>query len=155
MCYLTDLTTGEGTRVADGEKRERTMNPTRDLPAFIALTSALGKDPLKTQITCPMSFGWGGAMGPADFIPSTWMLYKDRIEKITGKASDPWDVRDAFLAEGLFLADTGAKSQEHDGEWRAAMVYFSGSPKSGYTFYADGALAIADRIQADIDAAIK
>lgn len=151
MCYLTDIKTGAGVRVIDGQPRKKTLKPDRDLVPFLAITKELGKDPLKTQITCPMSFGWGGAMGPADFIPSTWMMYRKQIEKITNKPADPWDINDAFLAAGLFLSDAGAKSKTYKGEWRAAMIYFSGSPNSKYHFYADGALKIAEKIQQDID----
>ncbi|MEI8327680.1 MAG: hypothetical protein WCG02_00910 [Candidatus Taylorbacteria bacterium] len=154
MCYLTDLKTGLGVRDIDGMTKPKTMHPTRDIPGFLAITKKLNKDPLKTLVTCPMSFGWGGAMGPADFIPSTWMAYKSRIEKITGKAADPWDINDAFLAMGLFVADTGAKSKTHDGEWRSAMVYFSGSPKSGYNWYADGTMEISRQIEADIESLV-
>ena len=89
-------------------------------------------------------------MGPADFIPSTWLLYKNQIERITGKPADPWDISDAFLAAGLYLSDSGATSKTRDGEWKAAMIYFSGSANSSYTWYADGALKIADKLETDI-----
>lgn len=151
MCYLTNLKTGEGIRATDGKVLQKTMNVVRDIPDFLEITKELGKDPLKTLVTCPMSFGWGGAMGPADFIPSTWMLYKKQIENITGKSADPWSTSDAFLAAGLFLSDVGAKSKTYSGEWKAAMVYFSGSANSSRTFYADGAMKIAEEIQKDIE----
>lgn len=151
MCYVTNLKTGEGIRPTDGAILKNTMDPKHDIPAFLKITRALGKDPLQTLVTCPMSFGTGGAMGPADFIPSTWLLYKKQIEKITGKPADPWSVEDAFLAAGLFLSDVGAKSQTRDAEWKAAMIYFSGSAKSPHTFYADGAMNLADALQKDIE----
>jgi hypothetical protein len=151
MCYLTDLKTGDGIRVTDNLAKPKTMHPTRDVPPFLKIMKELGRDPLKTLVTCPMSFGWGGAMGPADFIPSTWILYKKQIEKITKKPADPWNTKDAFLAAGLFLRDAGAKSKTRSGEWKAAMIYFSGSAKSAHTFYADGALKIAEKIQKDIE----
>jgi beta-N-acetylhexosaminidase len=150
LCYLKDFKTGEGIRFDNGKKLLRVMN-SRDIPDFLKITKDLKKDPLKTLVTCPMSFGWGGAMGPADFIPSTWLKYKDKIEKITGKSADPWNIQDAFLASGLYLSESGVKSKDHNGEWNAAMIYFSGSIKSPYTFYADGALKIADEIQENID----
>jgi len=49
----------------------------------------LGLDPYSTQVSCPMSFGWGGAMGPAQFIPSTWILYKSKLSSILGKTPNP------------------------------------------------------------------
>jgi len=151
MCYLTDFKTGEGIRVTDGKKLAKVMKPDRDIQDFLKITKELKRDPLKTLITCPMSFGWGGAMGPADFIPSTWMKYKDKIEKITGKPADPWDIYDAFLAAGLYLSDSGANLKNREGEWSAAMIYFSNSTNSPYTWYADGVMMIADNIQSDID----
>ena len=152
LCYVTNFDTGEGIGAIDGKKLPKTMHPERDIPGFLSITKELGRDPLKTLVTCPMSFGWGGAMGPADFIPSTWLLYKNRLERITGKPADPWNVRDAFLASGLYLSDSGAKLRTRDGEWRAAMIYFSGSASSPYSWYADGALKIADNLEADIEA---
>jgi len=151
MCYLTNFSTGEGIRINDGKKLTRVMKPSRDIKDFLSITKDLKRDPLKTSITCPMSFGWGGAMGPADFIPSTWMQYKNKIEKITGRPADPWNIRDAFLAAGLYLSESGAKAKTAKGEWNAAMIYFSGSISSPYTWYANGAVMIAEEIQTDID----
>jgi hypothetical protein len=151
MCYLTNLNTGGGVRINDGKKLAKVMKPDRDIQDFLKITKELKRDPLKTPITCPMSFGWGGAMGPADFIPSTWMKYKNKIEKITEKPADPWNIKDAFLAAGLYLSDSGAKLRTQKGEWNAAMIYFSGAINSPYTWYADGALAIAEEIQNNVE----
>ena len=150
LCYLTNFNTGEGITV-DGKKLPKTMYPERDIPSFLNITQELGRNPSKTLVTCPMSFGWGGAMGPADFIPSTWMKYRSRVSDITGKAADPWDIKDAFLASGLYLSDSGAGLKTRDGEWKAAMIYFSGSVDSPYSWYANNALKIADKIEADIE----
>lgn len=131
------------------------MNPTRDIPPFLQITAALGVDPDITPVSCPMKdkngkqIGWGGAMGPAQFIPSTWVGYKDKVAAITGKASNPWDIRDAFLAAALKLAAGGATSQ--NGEWAAAMRYFSGGTNPAYSFYGDSVVALATQYQNDID----
>ena len=129
----------------------KTMSPKRDVPHFLNITKALGKDPYKTPVSCPMSFGWGGAMGPAQFIPSTWVLYKDRVTASTGKTADPWNINDAFLAAGLYLADYGAAQQTSNTEWKAAMIYFSGSTSTKYRFYGDSVMSLAKKYQADID----
>lgn len=150
LCYVTNFKNGDG-KTLTGKVLARTINPQRDIPGLLAIAKDLGKDPSAILVTCPMSFGWGGAMGPADFIPSTWMRYKDKIEKLTGKPADPWNIQDAFLAAGLYLSDSGATSTDKKGEWNSAMLYFSTSINSPYTWYADGALAIANKIQADID----
>jgi hypothetical protein len=152
MCYLTNFKTGAGINGTTGVALARVMNPTRDIPSFLNITKELGNDATKTLVTCPMSFGWGGAMGPADFIPSTWMKYEKKVEEVTGETANPWNIRDAFLAAGMYLSDSGAKSQESQGEWNAAMIYFSGNITSQYTWYANGAVSLSEKIQKDIEA---
>lgn len=151
QCYLKDPQTGAGVRIQSGNTANRTMNPKRDVPHFLKITQALGRDPYNTPVSCPMSYGWGGAMGPAQFIPSTWVYYKDGVAAITGKTADPWDIKDSFLAAALYLKDYGAASQNPNSEWKAAMIYFSGSTNIRYRFYGDSVLALASRYQEDID----
>ena len=146
QCYLVNQNTGEGVRVSGGATALRTMHPFRDVPHFLNITRELGRDPFKTLVSCPMSFGWGGAMGPAQFIPSTWVLYKDKVKAIAGSA-DPWNIKDSFLAAGLYLTDYGAAKKTRDAEWRAAMIYFSGTTNSKYSFYGNSVLSKADTIE--------
>jgi peptidoglycan hydrolase CwlO-like protein len=149
QCYLVNQTTGAGIQILSGKTQAKTMNPSRDVPVFLKITAELGRDAFHTPVSCPMSFGWGGAMGPAQFIPSTWASYKDRVKAITGSA-DPWNIKDSFIASALYLTDYGAKSQEANGEWRAAMIYFSGSTNTKYRFYGDSAIATAAQYEKDI-----
>jgi peptidoglycan hydrolase CwlO-like protein len=73
-----------------------------------------------------VAYGFGGAMGPAQFIPSTWKLYEDKIKSTTGKSvADPWNIRDAFTAAGLYLKDLGGGKTS--GEYKAASKYYGGS----------------------------
>ncbi|MBP6859762.1 MAG: hypothetical protein KBC69_04060 [Candidatus Magasanikbacteria bacterium] len=132
------------------------MKPTRDQEPFLTITSELGRDPDVTPVSCPMKnkdgsqLGWGGGMGPAQFIPSTWMGYKDKVSAITGKTpADPWDIRDAFMAAALLLKNNGADGTR-DGEWKAAMRYFSGGTNVRYRFYGDNVMAQADKYKKDI-----
>jgi len=151
QCYLKNKTTGEGIVISTGDKISRVMKPTRDVSPFLTTCKELGRDPYATRVSCPMSYGYGGAMGPAQFIPSTWVMYKDRVKAITGKPADPWDIKDAFLAAALYLSDYGAKSQTYNGEWRAAMIYFSGSTNVKYRFYGDSVMRIAAQLTKDIE----
>lgn len=136
QCYLKNTGTGDGIRIQSGANSSRTMNPTRDVPVFLKIIEELNsaknlvRDPFGTPISCWIPaysygkpYGWGGAMGPAQFIPSTWVRYDDRISSITGISADPWDIKDSFLAAGIYLKDLGAESNE----FKAAMKYFSGS----------------------------
>ncbi len=151
QCYLKDPVTGDGVGKNTGRKFERVMNPKRDVPVFLQITKELGLDPYSTQVSCPMSFGWGGAMGPAQFIPSTWILYKSKLSSILGKTPNPWDIRDSFLAAALLLKDNGARSGDTNSEWQAAMLYFSGSLNPKYSFYGDNVMALTEKYQQDIN----
>jgi len=151
QCYLKDPVTGQGEVISTGRKISKVMKPTRDVQPFLEITKELGRDPFATPVSCPMSFGWGGAMGPAQFIPSTWQIYRQRLKDITGRPGDPWNIKDAFLAAALYLSDYGAKSQTYKGEWRAAMIYFSGSVNLKYRFYGDSVMAITRQYEKDIE----
>lgn len=131
------------------------MKPTRDIQPFLAITSQLGLDPDTTPVSCPLhdkngnQVGWGGAMGPAQFIPSTWVGWAPRISAITGQAANPWDINDAFIAAGLKLKADGADGT-YQGDWNAAMIYFSGGTNSAYSFYGDDVMAIAAKYQSEL-----
>ncbi|MEK7510224.1 MAG: lytic murein transglycosylase [Patescibacteria group bacterium] len=154
QCYLKNTQTGDGVVAYNGKQVRKVMNPKRDVPLFLQITKELTRDPSHTPISCPIPSvgGYGGAMGPAQFIPSTWMGYRERIVQITGKSADPWNIKDAFLAAALYLADGGAAKQTRDGEWKAALIYFSGGTNSRYRFYADSVMRITARYEKDIEA---
>jgi len=90
-----------------------------------------------------LPYGWGGAMGAAQFIPSTWNIYKEEIKNRTGEAPDPWDFRHASLAAALLLTKCGALSSER----KAAVCYLG----ADYLGYADSVLSLAKCHQAFID----
>lgn len=131
------------------------MHPTRDQPVFQTLMAELGLNPDSMPVSKKPSYGWGGAMGPAQFIPSTWVLYKDRIAKIVGvNPPNPWDARTAIFASSLLMADNGADKGTRESERLAALRYFAGwtnATKPAYAFYGDGVLGFADQYQRDID----
>ncbi|MCH7828263.1 lytic murein transglycosylase [Patescibacteria group bacterium] len=157
QCYLKDTQTGNGETV-NGTFVRRVMKPTRDVKPFLEITQELGRDPFNTAVSCPIPSvgGYGGAMGPAQFIPSTWLAYKDEIAQLKGSPADPWNIRDAFLASAVYLADVGATRQTFEYEWCAAVSYFSGNCSSRnqirYEFYGDNVMAITRRYEQDIAA---
>lgn len=154
-CYLKDTETGYGTRISSGASVKNVMKPTRDVQPFLAITKALGKDPFATRVSCPLaSGGYGGAMGPAQFIPSTWQLFAARIAKANGGGTaNPWAAADAFMASSMYLADLGASNGTASAERNAACRYYSGRAcgSNGNTFYGDQVMARAIKLQADID----
>lgn len=131
------------------------MHPDRDRPVFAQITAELGLDPNQMPVSKKAWYGWGGAMGPAQFIPSTWALYKDRVAKITGQnPPNPWDARTAIYASSLLMADNGADAQTRAAERLAALRYLAGwknAKKSAYAFYGDDVMELADKFQRQID----
>ena len=127
------------------------MHPTRDQPIFESLMARLGLDPDQMPVSKAPSYGWGGAMGPAQFIPSTWVLYEDRIASATGhKPPNPYDPGDAFMASALLLADNGADRGTRAAERLAALRYFAGwanAENPAYAFYGDEVMQLADKNQ--------
>jgi peptidoglycan hydrolase CwlO-like protein len=142
QCYLSDSTTGSGKKISTGATVIRVMKPTRDVQPFLDITKALGRDSYKTPVSCwipayvsGQAYGWGGAMGPAQFIASTWCgtydpsncPFSDRLEKLLGKAPDPWAIKDSFTASALYLSDLGASAQTSAAENYAAGRYYGTS----------------------------
>lgn len=131
------------------------MHPTRDQPLFEQIVRELGFDPDKMPVSKKAWYGWGGAMGPAQFIPSTWVLYKDKIAAITGSnPPNPWHPRDAFFASGTLLKDNGATKGTRAAERLAALRYLAGwvnAQKSAYAFYGNEVMDLADKYQKQID----
>lgn len=145
---------GDGVGKNSGTPIRRVMKPDRDVDPFMQLTAELGIDPSTQVVSCPQSSGYGGAMGPAQFIPSTWMLYKSRLAAATGdRVPNPWDPRTAIFATAMLMADNGADQGTRESERRAALRYFAGAnwSKPSYAFYGTGVLKYRDQYQADID----
>lgn len=69
------------------------MHPSRDRPIFKAMARELGFDPDDRPVSKKPCYGstchgWGGAMGPAQFIPSTWVCYGGFINTRTGDCNN-------------------------------------------------------------------
>ncbi len=93
---------------------------------FKRITKDLGYNYKKVKVSCPLSYGIGGAMGVAQFMPTTWVGYESKISKYTGHSpADPWSLTDGVMAMAIKLANDGATSEK--GEFDAARRYYCGS----------------------------
>lgn len=151
-CYVTNFNTGDGINAKSGTVVSHVMNPTRDIPPFKDLLSKIGGDPTRQVVSCPLEIGWGGAMGPAQFIASTWVLFEDRIASALGISStpDPWNPAHAFMAAAIYLSDLGASGGNYSAERNAACKYYSGRSCGlvrGNTTYGNSVVSQADTIQ--------
>lgn len=153
QCLLTDSTTGAGKGKNTGTPFASVMKPDRDVPYFLDLMSRLGRDPYSTPISCPQSMGYGGAMGPTQFIPSTWKGYEGRIASaFSVPAGDPWNPQHAIMATALFLQDLGASRGGYSAEREAAGRYYAGGNWAVYGLgYASSVLGHAEVYQENID----
>lgn len=143
-----------GKNVGKGNWKED-MHPTRDQPIFKQICEELGLNPDNQKVSKKQWYGYGGAMGPAQFIPSTWVLYKTKITAVTGNnPPSPWNTRDAFAASSLLLKDNGAAKGGRTAEQRAAVCYLAGcgnASKAAYQFYGNDVMAIADKYDKQIE----
>ncbi|OHA30068.1 MAG: hypothetical protein A3B08_00020 [Candidatus Taylorbacteria bacterium RIFCSPLOWO2_01_FULL_43_44] len=151
QCFVTNFTTGDGIGKKTGNIVRGIMKPSRDIKPFLDLAIRLGFDPKTRAVSCPQSTGWGGAMGPSQFIPSTWVGIESRLAKAAGVTTpDPWIPHDAFFASGLYLSDLGAGAGGYTAEWNAAAKYYAGGSTGWQTrgkSYANSVLKIAQNIQ--------
>ena len=153
-CYVTDILTGHGVAKSTGKAFSNVMKAPRDTEPFRTLVDALGRDWSTTPVSCPQGSGYGGAMGPAQFISSTWVLYKSRLSQLTGEETpDPWSARTAIFATALLMGDNGGDGGTRASERKAALKYFAGSnwSKPANAFYGDGVMELVDDIQSQID----
>lgn len=123
-----------------------------DQAAFLRVTKSLGISPDGQPLSCPIGGGWGGAMGPSQFIPTTWEEYASRIASSVGvSVPNPWEPRHAIHATAIYLADLGAAAGGYSAERSAACKYYSGRDcglsSMDNTFYGDGVIQRARNIQ--------
>ncbi len=153
-CVVTDLNSGNGIKKSNGTFVERVMKSPRDTDPFRTITAELGRQWSETVVSCPIGStkyylgrGFGGAMGPAQFIPSTWILVKDKTVQFLGNNStpDPWNPAHAIMASGVYLSELGANANSYTSEIRAACKYY-GSGGSSCT-YGKQVMALVDNIQ--------
>lgn len=160
----TDLGKNVGTCNRDGDPEEKSWrnimpgpddNSSRDdQTIFLRITKALGLDPDTTPLSCPWGNGWGGAMGPSQFIPSTWAAYEARIAAAVGvKTPNPWNPEHAFTATAIYMSDLGAGAQSYTAERTAALKYYAGGNWSlpQNAFYGNSVMSYAEGFQSQID----
>jgi peptidoglycan hydrolase CwlO-like protein len=164
-CLVTDLASGDGAGKNTGSPFERVMAAPRDTVPFEAITTRLGRSWSTQPVSCPPSATWragrgfGGAMGPSQFIPSTWEIIKTQIAPLLDISPDeanPWNPQHSFMATAVYLANRGAAAGGFSAERNAACRYYSGAAcqpgrKPANVFYGDEVMQKAEEIQTNID----
>ncbi|MBI2627757.1 hypothetical protein HYW72_02395 [Candidatus Nomurabacteria bacterium] len=152
QCYLTNPDTGAGVGKNTGTVFPNVMKPTRDVGPFLEITKTLGLDPFKTIVSCPIisNVYWNsGSIGPAQFLPSTWKLFIDRLQNILGYYPNPWSPADSFMASGMYLSDLGGVGDSASAQSKAACRY--NGYKTSPCPYSKSLAKLQAVIQRDID----
>jgi membrane-bound lytic murein transglycosylase B len=157
QCLVTNLTTGDGKGKNTGTPFSGVMKAPRDTAPFERLMNALGREWSTTAVSCPIASvgGYGGAMGPTQFIPSTWVTIESKLKSLLGiAATDPWNSLHAITATGIYLANSGAATGGSQAESEAAGAYYAGwngRLSTNGRVYANSVMNKAAKFQADID----
>ena len=166
LLAILDVESGLGRNVGTGNWLDDMYNcylrlgrPSRaqtEKNAFFNIIGKLGLDPNLVKVSRAPSYGCGGALGPAQFIPSTWLLYEAQVASLTGHAlPNPWSIEDAFMAAAIYLANAGASNQTQAAEVKAANIYLSGKAnckQSICRYYSNLVLQKAAEIEKDLPA---
>jgi len=136
---------------------QKAMSPS-NIPIFLQIVQQLGLNPTQMLVSCPNADGvYGGAMGPAQFEPSTWELYVSQIAAITGdNPPSPWSNADAFVATGLYLkgamqgCEATYTAQLDIDRCTAAKYYAGGGWKNYLWTYGEATVEQEQTFQQDI-----
>lgn len=122
--------------------------------AFFEIVNKLGLDPNTVRVSREPNYGCGGALGPAQFLPTTWLGYEAEVIRLTGhKPPNPWNIEDAFMAAAAKLAKGGATSKTKAGEIGAAKAYIGGKTTCSSricNYYANAVLNKASIIEQNL-----
>ena len=122
-----------------------------DQGAYLRIIDDLGLNKDTQPLSCPLtSGGWGGAMGPSQFIPTTWEIYAPKVASNLNKnIVNPWNPEDAFMASAIYLSELGANNGGYTAERNAALKYYAGAnwTKKSNSFYGSQVMTKASSIQ--------
>lgn len=136
-------------------KKQYYLNRAEDeKAAFLLIVQQLGLNADTVKVSREPNYGCGGALGPAQFIPTTWLAYEEDVARLTGhQPPNPWNIEDAFTASAIKLARGGATSKDRKGEDGAARAYIGGKTtctSSACNYYANAVLRKAAEIEQNL-----
>lgn len=133
-------------------------------PTFLKIMSNIGLNPNTTPISCAIcrDGNYGGAMGPAQFMPVTWEGIMNRVSNIIGVTyPSPFENLAAFTASAVLLKDNQTRcktafTKKNDIWSCAASKYYGGLSLAGsrlinYMRYGYGASVLKRALQFEKD----
>lgn len=108
-------------------------------PTYLKIMNDLGLNAETSPVSCPIcrDGNYGGAMGPAQFMPVTWDGIAQRVANIIGVSyPSPFENRAAFVAAGVLLKDNQTRcktafTKKNDIWSCSASKYYGGLSLSG------------------------
>jgi peptidoglycan hydrolase CwlO-like protein len=153
LLAILRVESGLGTNVGGGTYKTD-MNPSQR-PALESIASELGYDP--NAMPCskrPKSnSGWGGAIGPAQMMPITWIGIKAETAQLVKKSvPDPWNLTDAIAAIAVKLSKVqGVTAGSADAEYQAAGIYLAGVNWQKFPYYPQKVMYYADLYEKELN----
>ena len=133
-------------------------------PTYLQIMSSLGLSADTSPVSCPIcrDGNYGGAMGPAQFMPVTWDGIAQRVANIIGVSyPSPFENKAAFTAAGVLLKDNQTRcktafTKKNDIWSCSAAKYYGGlnlkgSRLTSYMKYGYGASVLKRALQFEKD----
>ncbi len=133
-------------------------------PYYLDIMSSIGLNPETSPVSCAIcrDGNYGGAMGPAQFMPQTWSSIIKRISNIIGVSyPSPFENKAAFTASAVLLKDNQdrcktAFTKKNDIWACAASKYYgglslAGSKLTNYMYYGYGSSVLKRALQFEKD----
>ena len=128
------------------------MHPSRDVPIFAVIAKTLGINPDTQPVSRAPSYGYGGAMGPSQFIPSTWACYGGYVNSSTGGCgknpdgtySGPWEYNSSQdrIARAAGHSNTPSNPWNNLDAFTATALYMADLGAGAKTFAAEREAAL-------------
>jgi peptidoglycan hydrolase CwlO-like protein len=133
-------------------------------PSYLEIMSNVGLNPETTPISCAIcrDGNYGGAMGPAQFMPQTWQSIVKRVSSIINVPyPSPFNNLDAFTASAVLLKDNQDRCKtaftKRSDIWAcSASKYYGGlslkgSKLTNFMYYGYGASVLKRALQFEKD----
>lgn len=143
-----------GTKYYPNRKSYYLQRAETEKNALFAIIGKLGLNADAIKVSREPNYGCGGALGPAQFLPSIWLTYEEEVARLTGhNPPNPWSIEDAFMASAIKLAKGEADQKTRTAENGAARAYIGGSSKCSSSicnYYSRTVLNKADEIEKNL-----
>jgi len=143
---------------------DKTVMSETQKPSFLNIMSNLGLNPDKTPVSCAICSdgNYGGAMGPAQFMPETWSGIASRVSKILGiNYPSPFENLHAFTASAVLLKDNQDRCKtaftKKTDIWACSAskyyggLFLAGTRLTNYMYYGYGSSVAKRAVQFEKD----